>query len=178
MRLDPKTSRYVRALYSVAERLKSQEEVLNSLNLVSTLLQENSQFKALLFTKRLKGEQKSAIIASVLGNSCHKIVSEFLGILADEGLIPQVRNIKKAFDRLQTQALGLVKVTARVSEKLSETRQQDLKKTLVKTLGKNIDLNVVLDPDLLGGIKLRIGNIFVDASIQNQMKTLRRELLT
>lgn len=178
MRLDPNTSKHARALYSVAERLKSEEDVLKSLNLVNTLLQENSQFKALLFTKRLKGKQKSAIIAAALGDSCHIIVSEFLGLLADAGLIPQVRNITKTFDRLHTQALGLVKVTAKVSEQLSETRKQELKKTLTETLGKNIDLNVVLDPDLLGGIKLRIGNIFVDASIQNQIKSLRRDLLT
>jgi len=177
MRLDLKTNKYASALYSIAQRFEAQKEVLSSLALVKKLLQENSQFKALLITKVLRGEKKSQIISDVLGDSCHEIVSNFLGLLADDGMLSQFHKIEKAFSLKYAQDLGLVKVTAQVSQLMSDSEQQSLRKSLNQALGKNVDLNVILEPELLGGIKLRIGNIVVDASIQNQIKSLRLELL-
>jgi F-type H+-transporting ATPase subunit delta len=68
-------------------------------------------------------------------------------------------------------------VTAHVADELSVDEVADLQKTLEKSIGKNTELDLIVDPSLLGGIKLRIDNTYLDASIRAKMDNLRRDLL-
>ena len=54
---------------------------------------------------------------------------------------------------------------------------EGLKESLESSLGKSMELSVEVDPNLIGGIKLRVGNKFMDASIQNQLESMRQSLL-
>ena len=60
---------------------------------------------------------------------------------------------------------------------MSDGQIESFKTSLDETLGKKTKLSIEVDPNLIGGIKLRIDNIFLDASIHNQLQTLRAELL-
>jgi F-type H+-transporting ATPase subunit delta len=68
-------------------------------------------------------------------------------------------------------------VTAHVADELSVDEVADLQKTLEESIGKNTELDLIVDPSLLGGIKLRIDNTYLDASIRARMDNLRRDLL-
>jgi F-type H+-transporting ATPase subunit delta len=73
--------------------------------------------------------------------------------------------------------LNIVPVEAHVADELSVDEVADLQKTLEKSIGKNTELDLIVDPSLLGGIKLRIDNTYLDASIRAKMDNLRRDLL-
>jgi F-type H+-transporting ATPase subunit delta len=73
--------------------------------------------------------------------------------------------------------LNIVTVTAHVADELSVAEVADLQKTLEESIGKNTELDLIVDPSLLGGIKLRIDNTYLDASIRAKMDNLRRDLL-
>ena len=60
---------------------------------------------------------------------------------------------------------------------MSDEQIESFKTSLDETLGKKTKLSIEVDPSLIGGIKLRIDNTFLDASIHNQLQTLRTELL-
>ena len=60
---------------------------------------------------------------------------------------------------------------------MSDEQLDSFKASLDETLGKKTKLSIEVEPSLIGGIKLRIENTFLDASIQNQLQTLRTELL-
>ena len=73
--------------------------------------------------------------------------------------------------------LNIVPVEAHVADELSVDELAYLQKTLEESIGKDTELDLKIDPSLLGGIKLRIENTYLDASIKNKMDNLRRELL-
>ena len=73
--------------------------------------------------------------------------------------------------------MNFVNVTAHVTSELSDEEAAVLKSSLETALGKTTELNVNVDPNLIGGIKLRVGNKFLDASIQNQLDNMRLSLL-
>ena len=73
--------------------------------------------------------------------------------------------------------MNIVEVTAHVSSNLSGEESAELKTSLESALGMSTELNVNVDPSLIGGIKLRVGNKFMDASIQNQLDKMRQSLL-
>ena len=68
-------------------------------------------------------------------------------------------------------------VEGTVASELDESEIVSLKSSLNSALGKNIDLSLKVDESLVGGIRLRIENIFLDATIQNQLNRLKQELL-
>ena len=70
-----------------------------------------------------------------------------------------------------------IKVKGIVASKMSDEQIESFKTSLDETLGKKTKLSIEVDPSLIGGIKLRVDNTFLDASIHNQLQTLRTELL-
>ena len=70
-----------------------------------------------------------------------------------------------------------IEVKGIVASKMSDEQIESFKTSLDETLGKKTKLSIEVDPSLIGGIKLRIDNTFLDASIHNQLQTLRTELL-
>ena len=108
---------------------------------------------------------------------CHPIVSEFIGLVTDQNLVQLFSLIEKSYIKIFEQKLNYLNVTAHVSSELSENESKELKESLESALGKSMDLSVKVDPNLIGGIKLRVGNKFMDASIQNQLESMRQSLL-
>lgn len=177
MKLDSKARKYASAVFSVAEASGAVEEVYTSLKLVNKLVKEDPAFRVFLLSKRISGKQKAEVVATALGTQCHGIVSSLIGLVDVGNLVRLIQDIEQAFSPLYMSAMNLVYVTAHVAETVTEEWQDALKQTLEKILGKSADLKTEVDPSLLGGIKLRIGNLFLDASIKNGMKSLRQDLL-
>ena len=72
---------------------------------------------------------------------------------------------------------NIIDVKGVVASEMSDQQIESFKVSLDEILGKKIKLSIEVDPRLIGGIKLRIDNTFLDASIHNQLQTLRTELL-
>ena len=88
-----------------------------------------------------------------------------------------MRDLSYFFDAMAKDELNIVPVTAHVADELSVDEVADLQKTLEESIGKDTELDLKVDPSLLGGIKLRIENMYLDASIKTKMDNLRRDLL-
>ena len=68
-------------------------------------------------------------------------------------------------------------VEGTVDSEMDDSENVSLRSSLSSALGKNIDLSLKVDESLVGGIRLRIENTFLDATIQNQLYTLKQELV-
>ena len=72
---------------------------------------------------------------------------------------------------------NIIEIKGTVARKMNDEQIESFKASLDEVLGKKTKLYIEVDPSLIGGIKLRIDNTFLDASIHNQLQTLRTELL-
>ena len=88
-----------------------------------------------------------------------------------------IRQVAKAYADLYRKKAGIVEVQALVSDPLNELSANALKEGIQTALNMKTDLNIEVDDELLGGIKLRIENTFLDASLKSQLSRLQRELL-
>lgn len=174
MTLETRSRQYAQALLTVAEKLDSVRAVQDSLTLVGDISKKVPSFKTLIQSRKIQPVQKKEILINVLKDDCHPLVIEFLGTLDTENnfrLLEQVRNF---FDTLAKQVLGIIAVRALVAEALDETTVDSLHSRLNISLGQKTDLAIDVDPALLGGIKLRIENLFMDASLQCQLDRMRK----
>ena len=165
------------ALLVVARKIDAVDEVQRSIKLVSELLKKDAQFRAFMQSKRFTTEQKTEVIRFGLQDACHPILQELLIIEIDENPTILLRDLLYFFDAMAKDELNIVPVTAHVADELSVDDVKELQKTLEKNIGKNTELDLKVDPSLLGGIKLRIDNTYLDASIRAKMDNLRRDLL-
>ena len=88
-----------------------------------------------------------------------------------------IRQVAKAYADLYRKKAGIVEVQAIVSDPLNELSANALKEGIQTALNMKTDLNIEVDDQLLGGIKLRIENTFLDASLKSQLSRLQGELL-
>ena len=152
-------------------------QVQRSIKLVIELLKKDAQFRAFMQSKRFTIEQKTEVIKFGLQDVCNPLIQELLIIEIDQNPTILMRNLSYFFDAMVKDELNIVPVEAHVADELSVDELAYLQKTLEETIGKDTELDLKIDPNLLGGIKLRIENTFLDASIKNKMDNLRRELL-
>ena len=165
------------ALLVVARKIDAVDEVQRSIKLVLELLKKDAQFRAFMQSKRFTTEQKTEVIRFGLKGACHPILQELLIIEIGENPTILLRDLSYFFNAMVIDELNIVPVTAYVADELSVVEVADLQKTLEKSIGKNTELDLKVDPSLLGGIKLRIDNTYLDASIRAKMDNLRRDLL-
>ena len=165
------------ALLVVAKEIDAVDEVQRSIKLVIELLKKDAQFRAFMQSKRFTIEQKTEVIKFGLAGVCNPLIQELLIIEIDQNPTVLMRNLSYFFDAMVKDELNIVPVEAHVADELSVDELAYLQKTLKESIGKDTELDLKIDPNLLGGIKLRIENTFLDASIKNKMDNLRRELL-
>ena len=171
------TKNMAAALLVVAKEIDAVDEVQRSIKLVIELLKKDAQFRAFMQSKRFTIEQKTEVIKFGLQDVCNPLIQELLIIEIDQNPTILMRDLSYIFDAMVKDELNIVPVEAHVADELSVDELAYLQKTLEETIGKDTELDLKIDPNLLGGIKLRIENTFLDASIKNKMDNLRRELL-
>ena len=165
------------ALYSVSERNGVLDSVHKSLNKVIELVKTESQFRAFVQSKRIQGDQKATILNTVMGEEGHPLVAELLSHLKGSQATTILRDVADLFNRHYKAGRNIVSVKGTLADEISEEEKSSLKSSLDQILGKDTDLSLDVDESLIGGIRLRIENRFLDATVQNQMQTLRSELL-
>lgn len=169
--------RLTEALYSVSEKNQVLDSVHRSLIQVNELVKTEPQFRAFVQSKRIKEKQKATILNTVMGDKGHPLVAELLSHLKGNQAVAVLRNVAELFNRRFKAGRNIVSVNGTLASEINESEKSSLKSSLDQILGKNTDLSLNVDDSLIGGIRLRIENTYLDASVRNQIETLKGELL-
>ena len=173
--LNPKV--IAKGLFFVADQNDDLDNVRDALRTLNHIVIESGQFRALFQSKKIKGKLKAEILYSVLGKLSHPLVNETVSYLRGSSAVNDFKKIYTLFDSMYVKKSSAIEVTGTVALKMNDEQIKSFKTSLDEILGKKTKLSIEVDPSLIGGIKLRVDNIFLDASIYNQLQTLRTELL-
>ncbi|MGY8781490.1 MAG: ATP synthase F1 subunit delta [Fidelibacterota bacterium] len=169
--------RFAKALFVVSEQNSVLDSVYQSLNTLNDLVATESQFKVFVQSKRITGKQKAIILKEVMGDSSHPLVGELLSHLKGNQSISILKDVTHLFNRRYKVLKNIISVKGTVASEMSEDEKSSLKSSLDQLLRKDTDLKINVDESLIGGIRLRIENTFLDASVQNRLRNLKSELL-
>ena len=97
-------------------------------------------------------------------------------LLIESGRIAEAPEIDEEFQRLADDAAGRVRATVTTAVELESADRERVARELSKRLDKDVRLSVVVDPRILGGLKLQYGDRIVDASVATRLEQLRRRL--
>ena len=164
-------------LFNVADQNDDLDKVRDGLRTLNQIILDSGQFRALVQSRKIKGKLKVEILNSVLGKLSHPLVNEIVSYLKGSSAANKLREITNLFESLYRNKSNIIEVKGVVASKMDDQQIESLKTSLDEILGKKTKLSIEIDSSLIGGIKLRIDNTFLDASIHNQLQILRTELL-
>lgn len=174
-KINPK--KLTEALFSVSDENQCLEEVRSSLAFISKLVNSDSHFRMFIQSKKISGSQKAATLNTILAEAGHPLVNETISYLKGSDAVSHLKYISVLFNSIYKKRKNILSVKATIAQKMSENEIKSLTSSIESILGKNTELSLDIDSSIIGGLKLRIDNTFLDASIKNKLKGLRTELL-
>src|SRR3954469_16802895 len=166
---------YSRALFEAAMEHGELDEIQEQLSLWADALGENKNLQTFFFSPRFSSAEKKAAIRRIIeGGNEHFL--NFLELLAERHRLPATFRIRRAFDELWREEHKMLPVEVTSAIELDEGLVRSIGDRIEERTGRRIELTSRVDPDIIGGIVLRVGNKVLDASVQGRLQRLRRQL--
>ena len=137
----------------------------------------SAYFASFYSQKKISGEEKKETLNIILGENGHPLVNEIISYLYGSKAPKILHDTCKIFQSKYLKASNILEIKGTVASEISSSQLKSFQASLESSLGKKAELLIEIDPTLIGGIKLRINNIYIDASIQNRLRLLQNELL-
>jgi F-type H+-transporting ATPase subunit delta len=166
--------RYARAVFELAETDGQVDEWVRRIAAVRELLSD-PEVAAVLVNPTIATEERYSLIS----DAPHLLDAEATNLaklLIESNRVRDVAGIEEEFQRLADEAAGRVRATVTTAVELTAKDRSSVEEELAKRLGKEIRMHVVVDPRILGGLKLQYGDHLVDASVATRLQQLRRSL--
>jgi F-type H+-transporting ATPase subunit delta len=166
---------YARALFEAAQDAGRLDEVREQLGQVADALDANRDRQVFFFSPYFSSEEKRDGLARVL-TGADPLLTNFLELLIEKHRMPVIFRIRRRLDRLWEEANRLLPVHVTSAIELEEDDVSAIGERVGSQTGRRVELTSTVDPDILGGIVLRVGNAILDASIRNRLEQLRKQV--
>jgi F-type H+-transporting ATPase subunit delta len=166
---------YARSLFEVAREQDKLEVIREQLGEFADALAGSHELQVFFFSPYFSTvEKKDGLHRTVDG--ADETLSNFLELLVENHRMPVVFRVRREFDRLWDEANDLLPVQITSAVALDESVSRRIGDEIGRQTGKQVQLTSTVDPDVIGGIVLRVGNSILDASIRNRLETLRKQV--
>ena len=169
----PIIGRYARALFAAARAQNAVDAARGDLGALLKIIADAPALAGALRHPRLPGPVKAEIVKKA---GASPLVAAFAGLLFEKGRWDALADIAAAFDALADAAAGVLPVRVTAPAPLPAADAERWKKTLEAARRGPVRLDTRVDPGLLGGVTIRVGDRVWDNSLRNQLERLRTEL--
>ncbi len=169
--------RYAIALFDLAQENKQIDVVAASLGIIRQTLDSTPDFKELTTSPLLSRELASVgVIAAAGGMGLDRITTKFLGVLANNRRLSQLPQIIRAYRELAARHRGELTAEVTSAHELDQDQIIQLKKNLRTRFGSDVAVEASVDPQILGGIIVKVGSQMIDGSIRTKLNTLAQAM--
>lgn len=168
--------KYAQALYELASEKSMLPQVEQQLFEVEQALAAYDDLAALLYHPRVDAQAKKTVITQVFGEDLADFVHNFLLLLVDKRRETVLPTIFTEFKKLLNEARNIIEADVVTALPLSEAEHHALAQKLGVVTNKNVVLKTKVDPGILGGVIVKIGDKLIDGSVARQLKTLKAAL--
>jgi F-type H+-transporting ATPase subunit delta len=166
---------YARALFEVAREHGKLDELREQLAQFADALDENRDLAVFFFSPYFSTKEKQAALARLLDGADESFLN-FLSLLIENHRMPVIFRIRHEYERLWDEENRTLPVEITSAIELDEETTASLGRTIGEGAERKVTLAARVDPDILGGIVVRVGNSILDASIRNRLEQLRRHV--
>ncbi|CAI2731608.1 unnamed protein product [Schistosoma spindalis] len=168
--------RYASALYSAATKQKALDKIEKDIQLIKNTLKTDVKLHEFCLDPSLQRSTKIHGINQALNKlKVNEATKNLFVILAENGRLSKINSVIDKFEQIMTAYRGEVSCTVRTAKPLDKTSENELRNALNGFLkpGEKLQLTLKVDPSIIGGMIVSIGDRFVDMSIARKIRSLR-----
>jgi F-type H+-transporting ATPase subunit delta len=166
---------YARSLFDVAKEHDELDEIHEQLGEFVEALDANRELQVFFFSPYFSSEEKKDGVDKVVEGGNEHFVN-FLKLIAERHRMPAIFRMRKEFDDLWREENKLLEVRITSAVPLDDDIVKSIGSRIEDQTGRRIDLDANVDPDAIGGLVLRVGNLVMDASVRGRLERLRKEV--
>jgi F-type H+-transporting ATPase subunit delta len=166
---------YGRSLFQVALEQGKLDELREQLAQFADAVDQNHDLAVFFFSPYFSTKEKQEALGRLL-DGADPILLNFLKLLIENHRMPVIFRIRHEYERLWDEENKTLPVEITSAIALDEQTTESLGRTIGERAGRKVTLAARVDPDILGGIIIRVGNSILDASIRNRLEQLRRHV--
>jgi ATP synthase F1 delta subunit len=166
---------YSRSLFEVAREQDKLDRIRDELATFTDALDQNRELSVFFFSPYFSTEEKEAGLKRAVVDADPTLVN-FLHLLIEKHRMPVIFRVRSQFDVLYDREHERLPVEVTSAVELDAAVVRALEERVREQTGQHVQLESIVDPDILGGIVLRVGNSILDASIRHRLEQLRREV--
>ena len=166
---------YARSLFEVAQEQDKLDEVRDQVGQFADALGESRDLQTFFFSPYFSTEEKKKGLDTALEGADETFVN-FLALLIENHRMPALFRIRRELDAMWREVNKLLPVQVTSAVELDQAVTKQIGDEIGKQTGRKVELTTNVDPDVLGGIVLRVGNSILDASIRTRLERLRKQV--
>jgi F-type H+-transporting ATPase subunit delta len=166
---------YSRALFAVAREQGKLDELREQLGQFADALESNRELALFFFSPYFSTSEKQRALATALVGADEALMN-FLELLIENHRMPVIFRIRQQYERLWEEENRTLPVEITSAIELDQTTTESLGRTIGERAGSKVKLAARVDPEIIGGIIVRVGNSILDASIKTRLEQLRRHV--
>jgi F-type H+-transporting ATPase subunit delta len=169
---------YAQALYDTVSKRGQQavEETLGELEMLLEEARANKRFGEFLSSRIVDSDRRAASLDRMFAGKIQQQTLNFLKVLNDKNRLSLLPGVVEAFDSIAQKAFGRVEVDVTTAAPIDPAQRDTLARQIGDKLGKTPVLHCRVDPAMLGGIRIQVGDRLIDASVATKLAKVREQL--
>jgi ATP synthase F1 delta subunit len=164
---------YARSLFQVAKEQEKLDEIKEQLGQFADALAEDHNLQVFFFSPYFSTTEKQEGLAKAL-DGADPVLVNFLDLLIENHRMPVIFRVRRAYDALWDEENRLLPVSVTSAVELDSKTVGEIGDRIAEQTGQKVELSAQVDPEILGGLVVRVGNQVLDASVRNRLEQLRR----
>jgi F-type H+-transporting ATPase subunit delta len=167
---------YARALFEVATERDNIDVVREQLGEFAEALNDSHELQMFFFSPYFSTEEKQDGLRRTVTDADESVLN-FLSLLLENHRMPVIFRVRREYDRLWREANHLLAVSITSAVELDPSVAERVGDEIGRQTGRTVELTSAVDPEVLGGIVVRVGNSIIDASIRTRLDNLRKQVV-
>jgi F-type H+-transporting ATPase subunit delta len=166
---------YATALFAVAKEKGKLDAIRDQLGQFVDALKENREMQLFLFSPSFSSAEKIEGLKKAVSDAEPELLN-FLELLLEKGRMPVIFRIRRQVDALWAKENKRLGVTVTSAIELDPQVTKQIGAEIEEQTGNTVELTSRVDPDILGGLVVQVGNMVLDTSIRNRLEKLRKSV--
>jgi len=167
--------RYAKALYEIVSEKELLDQTEQELQLISQTLKDHPSFLQLLHHPRIDKETKKKEFSTIFAGALSETLVNFMSLLIDNHREDQLDNILVSFTAIANKERGLEDAYVTSIQPLTDAEKEEISSRFSQLINKKIRIHNIVNPAILGGIIVKIGDRLFDGSVVGKLQRFKRQ---
>ena len=169
--------RYAKALFTLAKEAGTMEVLKKDVEVLYQCIREIPELQYVIHSPVIRSSEKTKLFQEMFREAFHPITLTFINLVLEHHREEYLAGISRYFLTLMKTEQGVQVAEVVTALPLSESLRQSIRKLIAKKFNAQVELSESVDPTLIGGFVLRVGDQQIDASIASKLKRVQKELI-